>query len=189
MVLVFYRSWQYRDYFLWNMELHMADFYDLVIPGKPLGKQRHQTTTIKKKDGTSFTHEFTPEMTVSYETFVKILFTEKYPDMLPIERGTPIFVQVFMFVPHSNESRKKGLFWAPQKPDKDNCEKIVYDAINNIAWADDCQICMMDRFLKVYSDRPHVRLRFRAVDKVDKVRAQTWLDAMGQDTQDMFDEL
>lgn len=167
----------------------MANFYDLVIPGKPLGKQRHQTTTIRKKDGTSFTHEFTPEQTVSYETFVKMLFVQKYPNMLPIERGTPILVQVYMFVPHSNESRKKGLFWAPNKPDKDNCEKIVYDAINNIAWADDCQICMMDRFLKVYSDQPRVHLRFREVDHLDKALAKDWLWELENEDQEVFDEL
>ena len=109
--------------------------------------------------------------------------------MLPIERGTPILVQVYMFVPHSNESRKKGLFWAPNKPDKDNCEKIVYDAINNIAWADDCQICMMDRFLKVYSDQPRVHLRFREVDHLDKALAKDWLWELENEDQEVFDEL
>lgn len=129
----------------------------LIIPGKPLGKQRHQTAIRRMKDGRVFTHEYTPEQTVNYETFVKLLFSEAYPDFRPHGKGACLFVIFKMFVPHSKESLKNGWIFAPLKPDEDNTKKIVYDALNHIAWADDCQI-VAGPYYKVYSERPRVEI-------------------------------
>ena len=152
----------------------------LIIPGKPLGKQRHRMAIRRRKDGRVFTHEYTPEQTANYETFVKLLFSEAYPDFRPHGKGACLFVIFKMFVPHSKESLKNGWIFAPLKPDEDNTKKIVYDALNHIAWADDCQI-VAGPFYKVYSERPRVEIsifeipRNRERETLDMVENQMML--------------
>ncbi len=135
----------------------------IVLPGKPLGKQRHQTTMLGKGEN-AVRHEFTPLQTVNYETFVKLLFVDKYPKHLPWERDIALSstVRAFYSIPKSitkarRRSIEEGEAFPTTKPDIDNIEKVVWDALNQIAYADDSQIAHSQTF-KLFSDRPRVEL-------------------------------
>ena len=131
---------------------------ELTIPGRPLGKQRHRSRIINLKSGGSFIHEYTPEQTVNYEDFVKILFIEKYPAFKPYPPKLPLYCEFDMFVPYTVEARKNQWVWAAVKPDEDNSKKIVYDALNHVAYADDSQIVKCT-FQKQFSDQPRIELK------------------------------
>ena len=128
----------------------------LVIPGKPLGKQR-----AKGANQGGHVRMYTPEQTVSYETLIRLEFMRKYPNWVPWGKGIPLKSSIYSFYPISKmvEMRmKKGVRCYPTvKPDLDNVEKISWDGLNQIAFADDCQIVEAHEF-KYYSDRPRVEI-------------------------------
>jgi Holliday junction resolvase RusA-like endonuclease len=145
----------------------------ITIPGKPLGKQRHQTAIRQTKDGRAFTHEYTPEQTVNYETFVALLFTQQYPKYPPYPPGTPLFVIFEQIMMPSKDAVKQGLVYCTTKPDEDNCKKIVYDSLNQRAMADDCQIAG-SIYLKRYDPTPGVNLTIMDMAEYDQFFGQHW---------------
>lgn len=83
------------------------------------------------------------------------------------------------FPPLMSDTRKKkeakvrGLVSHTKKPDKDNIEKLLLDAMNEIVFFDDCQI-NIGTGAKVYSSREGIRARvYRS--KAEDVKA--WADA------------
>ena len=134
---------------------------ELTIPGRPLGKQRHQTA-IRGKGEKAFTHEYTPIQTVNYETYVKVLFNQKYPDHTPWERDVPLvcYLEAYYPIPASFNGSKRneavlGMIQPCTKPDLDNITKVIWDALNQIAYADDSQIVQLFGY-KYYSEKPEV---------------------------------
>ena len=65
----------------------------LVIPGKPLGKQRPRVL----KTGIAYT----PKETVHYETFVKMLYLEKYAGVKPFEGPVAVEIVALYQIPRS----------------------------------------------------------------------------------------
>ena len=142
----------------------------LTILGRPLGKQRHQTA-IRGKGENAFLQEYTPTQTVNAEVLVKLAFMEKYPNHQPWERDVPLasIIEAFYPVPMSFSASKRkdalaGILRPCIKIDLDNCEKLVWDALNQIAYADDCAIVksMGDKF---YSEKPRVDIKIMTLDE------------------------
>jgi len=109
----------------------------LVIPGKPLGKQRPRVL----KTGIAYT----PKETVHYETFVKMLYLEKYAGVKPFEGPVAVEIVALYQIPRSANKRRKeamrrGAIKPTVRPDVDNILKIVTDALNGVAYLDDKQI-------------------------------------------------
>jgi Holliday junction resolvase RusA-like endonuclease len=65
---------------------------------------------------------------------------EQHPDEF-FPKGVPVRVDIEAFRPLP-KSRPKRIQWEPDvcKPDKDNLEKLVLDALNGVAYADDAQV-------------------------------------------------
>ena len=74
-------------------------------------------------------------------------------------RGRELFENaVYLFVVFKIERPKSVTRKFPTiKPDKDNFEKIISDALNGIIYHDDAQICAGTQF-KVYDDTPGVEV-------------------------------
>ena len=124
----------------------------LVIPGKPLGKQRPRVL----KTGIAYT----PKETANYETFVKMLYLEKYAGEKPFEGPVSMVILAFYQIPKSASKRRREamarhLIPPTTRPDLDNIAKIIMDALAGIAYEDDKQItsCSIN---KLYSDEPKV---------------------------------
>lgn len=104
----------------------------LEILGEPVAKQRART-------GKGFS--FTPKKTADAEARIK---------QEAIARGVsalqgPLSMECdFIFEPPKSWSKKKRAAamgtWKATRPDRDNCEKLVADALNDIAYVDDGQI-------------------------------------------------
>lgn len=71
------------------------------------------------------------------------------------------------------EAKVRGLVSHIKKPDKDNIEKLIADAMSEIVFFDDCQIDF-GTGAKVYSHREGIRVRVYASEPA-KVKA--WVDA------------
>ena len=127
--------------------------YITKVPGKPMGKQRPKAST---RGG--FARMYTPEATISYENLVVTEFERQNPGAEPIEGMVEGRVISFYPIPSSKSKKVKqqmldGIIRPTVKPDLDNIEKIIYDALNGIAFVDDKNIVQM-KSEKWYADVP-----------------------------------
>ena len=109
----------------------------LMIPGKPLGKQRPRMT----RGG----HVYTPQQTVNYEVQIKEAFRAEYPDFVPMDKALRMSVIASFPIPRSWPMWKQELAMTStirmtQMPDGDNILKVTKDALNKMAYKDDSQV-------------------------------------------------
>lgn len=125
----------------------------ITIPGEPVGKGRPRFT----RSG----HTYTPAVTENYEKLVKLQYAIIY-GAERFEAGTMLSLHItaYMGIPKSATKKKRaailsGEIRPTKKPDFDNIEKIIADALNGVAYKDDSQI--VDSLCKkYYSDKPRV---------------------------------
>jgi Holliday junction resolvase RusA-like endonuclease len=125
----------------------------LTIPGEPQGKQRPRVS----KFGT-----YTPKKTVNYETYIKELFAIKYPNFIPLEGPLKMELYIYVLIPSSASKKKirlmeNGELLPTKRPDVDNIEKLVFDALEKLAYKNDSQICRVTK-IKDYSRRPRLEI-------------------------------
>lgn len=103
------------------------------IPGKPFAKQRPRST----KRG----HTYTPPETVKAEANIAKIARPLFKE--PLQGAVSVDV-IAIFKPAKSWSKKRRAEAMGQhhiqKPDKDNVEKCVLDALNTIAYVDDAQV-------------------------------------------------
>lgn len=136
------------------------------IPGEPQGKARPKVT--RTKSGKSLT--YTPDKTVSYEELVRLRFFHTAGESFHFEHGVPLYliVTAYMSIPKSKSERVKTDMLAQRirptkKPDFDNVFKIICDALNGIAYADDTQI-VDAQIVKRYSNIPRVEVEIGEIE-------------------------
>ena len=134
---------------------------EFTVPGEPAGKGRPKFT----RSG----HTYTPKETVNYETMVKLAYRQKYPGVKPVEKDVPLLATIVAYykIPASVSNKKRqamleGKIRPTKTPDWDNIGKIVCDALNGIAYYDDCQI-VDSSVKKFYSDTPRVEVEMEAI--------------------------
>ena len=115
------------------------------IPGKPKGKERPRVAPGQSRP-------YTPKQTVEAEKAIRALFLEKFPDHQPwtgpvMLRFTAVFEVPKSWPAELRAAALAGEVFAICKPDKDNIEKLIVDAISEepksgrrIAWIDDAQL-------------------------------------------------
>ena len=135
------------------MEDKIENKISLTVPGEPRAKQRPKWF----KHGT-----YTPEKTVSYETYIKELFTIKYSEFMPKEEALTLNIWAGLLMPKSTSKKKLGMMKLgilepAKKPDVDNILKTVMDALEKLAYKNDSQIChvVID---KDFSERPRLEI-------------------------------
>ena len=137
---------------------------ELTIPGAPFGKQRPKFTSRGK-----FGKAVTPEKTVNYETFVKLLYNEKYGAMsFDAEEPLKMTIRAYMQIPFSKSNKQKKLMKEnilrpTKKPDWDNIGKIIGDALNAIAYPDDKQI-VEAHIVKFFDENPRVEIEIEKIE-------------------------
>lgn len=111
-----------------------------MIPGVPVGKGRPKFA----RRG-NFVSTYTPEKTASYENLVKVKAEEAMVGRTLIEGAVMVVMHLFVTPPASWSNKKQaqalaGEIYPTTKPDIDNVEKSIFDAINEIVWKDDKQV-------------------------------------------------
>lgn len=126
----------------------MTDRLRFQVPGVPKGKGRPRAAPyVEYEDGrpVAKVRLLTPKDTVAAERAIREAFRARYPDhrqwtgpimlrftaVFPIPKGWPRALK---------EAARRGEVYHTAKPDKDNIEKLVADALNLKAWMDDAQV-------------------------------------------------
>jgi len=127
-----------------------------TVPGPPGHKGRPRFVRA-----TGRAH--TPEKTAKWETLCGWYAREAMQDRTPIEGAIGLAIEAVLPIPASWSKKKRemaaaGLVWATVKPDFENVEKIVADALNGIVFVDDKQV-VQSHFLKSYGDEPRTVIR------------------------------
>lgn len=108
------------------------------ILGEPRGKGRPQ---FHRKSG----RVYTPAETAAQEEWVRATFKQKFPRHRPFTGPVMVRMTAVFPIPKGfNQAQRaaagEGRLYFTGKPDKDNIEKLVYDALNGVAWVDDGQV-------------------------------------------------
>lgn len=130
--------------------------YEFEIPGPVTGKGRPRINTYTCR-------AYTPNKTKEYEELAKQYFLLKYPRYIPLENRVKVSIIAYFKIPKgtnktNEELMLEGKISPTKKPDIDNIEKIVLDALNKLAFKDDNQITKLD-IEKVYGEEEKVYVK------------------------------
>jgi Holliday junction resolvase RusA-like endonuclease len=132
-----------------------------IIPGTPQGKARARTG-YNPRVGKVTSH--TPAKTVNYEKLIKLMYINKYGNDKTFHETDALKIRIDAYFQPTKSTSKKlstkmlsGELLPTKKPDADNIAKIVCDALNDIAYKDDTQICKLE-VNKAYSDTERVEV-------------------------------
>lgn len=126
-----------------------------TITGEPVGKARPR---FNPRSGNK---PHTPAKTVAYERLIQWEYLRqcknyRFPDNVPLR----LDIVAYYGIPKSESKKRqeamaKGYLRPTKKPDYDNVQKIVGDALNNTAYKDDSQI-VDSRVQKFWSYTPKI---------------------------------
>ena len=125
----------------------------LTLLGNPVAKARPRT--VRLKSGKSIT--YTPDKTVAAENAWRDIFTKS--GETPFSPDTPLLFMVTFYLQRPKSAPKKRV-WPVKKPDSDNYEKLVMDALNGFAYQDDSAIVrkVTSKRFVTYPDPPRTEL-------------------------------
>lgn len=123
---------------------------NFIVPGNPQGKGRPRFS----RNGH---HTYTPKKTTDYENLIKRCYLEQSNYKIPINVPVRISIlAVFSMPKNTSKANKLHMILKKirpcKKPDGDNIEKAVLDALNGIAYEDDRQVVMCE-WEKVYHEK------------------------------------
>lgn len=142
----------------------------LTVPGEPVGWGRPTPVAKLNGEGVPFVMMVTQEQTRTAKAQVRRLFREKYPEHRPwtgpvLLRFTAVFETPRSFNKALREAAARGTLYATKKPDKDNIEKLIKDALNGVVYADDQQV--MGGGIKRYGSPGRVEISFETLESPD----------------------
>jgi Holliday junction resolvase RusA-like endonuclease len=142
----------------------------LTIPGEPVGWGRPTPVARLNAAGEPYVMMVTQEQTREAKKAVRKAFKRKYPNHRPwtgpvMLRFTAIFETPSSFNKALRAAAVEGKLYAVKKPDKDNIEKLIKDALSKIVYADDQQV--MGGGIKRYGSPARVEISFETLDSPD----------------------
>lgn len=124
---------------------------------------------------------FTPKKQASYRELIQSIARGKIPQ--PIDGPVHLdIIAKFQVAPSWSHQKKQDHYGQPhtQKPDIDNVEKMVMDALNGIAWQDDKQVAFSVAD-KIWSSRAGLYV-------IVKPYGETWA-SVSESSQKTLDEI
>jgi Holliday junction resolvase RusA-like endonuclease len=109
-----------------------------TVEGDPVGKGRARIG----RSSSGHVRTFTPEKTVRFESLVRDAARAALGDRAPLKGRVRLLVQGYWTLARSHWRKRDPLPEAHRtsKPDADNVLKAVSDALNSVAFLDDCQV-------------------------------------------------
>lgn len=137
--------------------LNKENYSIAVIKLKPVGKGRPRAV----RRGRHITL-YTPAVTKEYEMAVRTEWENQVDSMIDTEFFY-VKVAFYFAIPRSYSAKKRKYieetkFLHNKKPDGDNLIKAILDALNGVAYPDDCMICDLN-VKKRYSDSNSIHIR------------------------------
>lgn len=141
-----------------------------TVPGEPKGKGRPRAIAALDANGEPYVRLITPADTRAEEDRVRAAFRRAHPDHKRFTgpvllRFTAVFETPRSFNKALRDAAARGTLYAIKKPDKDNIEKLIVDALNGVCFADDQQV--MGGGIKRYGSPARVDISFEALDSPD----------------------
>ncbi len=111
---------------------------EFIVEGEPQGKARPR---FSRRSGTVYT----PSKTAKYEKEIRRSFLAAGGKMIPAGSYVVVTVDAYFKIPKSYTKRKRldcehNIIRPDKKPDIDNVVKVILDALNKVAYADDKQV-------------------------------------------------
>ena len=137
----------------------------VIVYGEPMGKQRPKFSSFG-----GFTKTYTPAKTTNYETLVKYEYSRQ-DGIHHQNKAVKLVLRAYYNIPKSFSKKKRemalnGNIRPKKKPDLDNIEKIICDALNKIAYDDDCQVVEVVKS-KLYDNVPRVEFEIMEVEEIE----------------------
>jgi len=132
---------------------------EFIVPAVPVAQPRARAVSF---NGRARVYEPTRHPVKAFKATVAMAAQAAYQG--PPLAG-PLRVDLVFVFP-----RNKGQIWKKRpmprirhtkKPDRDNCDKAVMDALTGILWVDDCQACEGEivKWIAAGDEQPHVLVR------------------------------
>lgn len=136
----------------------------MIRKGIPAAKGRARAVPriVQTADGpVAVVNLVTPGDTRAAEAMIRAAFKRRYPDHRPWSGPVMLNFNAVFAIPGSfsyplAQQARAGKLYVTKKPDKDNIEKLIVDALNGVAFHDDAQV--IGGGVKIYGDLP--RLEF-----------------------------
>ena len=133
----------------------------------PVAQPRQRHRIVNMRAGKSFVHNYTPAKdpvnAYKYELKQK---AKVYMDGAPLLEG-PLRLSLDVYLPRPKKYNSKkypdGAIWHQGRKDLDNLAKSVMDALTQIVWHDDGQVCWAD-----------VAKRYHERDGAPRVQIEIW---------------
>lgn len=114
----------------------MKAIYQFAIKGKPTGKARHRSGRYGM---------YSPKSNTDYEHLVQWSFKLQNRDRKIITGAIAVDINAYFAIPKRTTKKRIAEMHIGEerpikKPDADNISKIILDALNKLAWADDAQV-------------------------------------------------
>lgn len=137
------------------------------VPGIPNSQPRQRHTLRRTKTGKTFIQNYTPQDAPvnSYKAVVRLCCRFAMREKKLIEG--PIEMQLVFIFPRSKSQTWKNKpmhrMEHTKKPDLDNLEKAILDALNGVAWVDDSQVCrvLKEKLIASGDESPRAIVRIR----------------------------
>ena len=147
----------------------IRDAVTITVIGEPQAKGRARTATVNDGKGgvrmvTGKTGKrrpmlihHTPKTTRQYEQAIRFEATRAMSAQIAFSGPLRLTLVIVMGIPRSwprwkRELAERGLLHPTGKPDADNVEKAIKDALNGIVWHDDSQVVECDK-IQMYQCR------------------------------------
>ena len=146
----------------------------IELLGAPEAKGRPRSRLVETKAGKRFIQHYTPQKTQGYEGALKVAAEEAMEGRTPLDGPLAVVVTASFPIPASWSGRQKqraaaGLVRPTGRPDWENVAKML-DALNQVVWRDDAQI-VDGHVIKIYADRPSLRIEVRPVEVLPLIAA------------------
>lgn len=148
----------------------MPERVTLTIPGEPVGWGRPTPVARLNSLGEPYVMMVTQDQTRRVKAAVLAAFRRKYPSHRPwtgpvLLRFTAVFETPKSFNKALKAAAARGELYATKKPDKDNIEKLIKDALNGVVFVDDQQV--MGGGIKRYGSPARVEISFETLNSAD----------------------
>lgn len=134
--------------------------------GIPKGAQAKQAHSITSKSGKQFTTLYTPKQTRNIVADIRLQSLENRPPE-PLDGPLAVTVTVILPIPNLFSAKKRdkairGEVLPYKKPDLDNVEKSLWDALQGIYYTNDSRICRKN-IQKIYGEQPGMMVEIEEI--------------------------
>lgn len=141
---------------------------EFTVPAVPVAqpRQRHRVVTV---GGKTFSTNYTPQRSPVNEFKATIRMAAQQAYSGPPLEG-PLRVDVVFVFPRPRskvwKSRPMPRYRHISKPDRDNADKAVLDALAGLLFVDDCQVCAgePEKWVAAGDEQPHVLVKIEPLE-------------------------